>query len=176
MDFLPSPCLNVPTELHNSALSQWKNKVQTSQSSPRVSLICILMPCPLCRVRVTRAAGGRRWSGCLQGEVALLSTVVLTSTETCQAHSLGLGQGPTLQERWVLQRPKKRNESNQTKKTSSETWKVLLCCAVRMVLCTLKACKISGQARGLQWVTMLCTRSQCKTRACSINWGHGNGI
>lgn len=38
-------------------------------------------------------------SGWLQGEVALLSTVVLTSTETCQARSLGLGQGQTLQER-----------------------------------------------------------------------------
>lgn len=44
---------------------------------------------------------GRQRSGFffLKSQVALLSTVVLTSTETCQARSLALGQGQTLQER-----------------------------------------------------------------------------
>lgn len=42
---------------------------------------------------------GRQRSGWLKSQIALLSTVVLTSTETCQARSLALGQGQTLQER-----------------------------------------------------------------------------
>lgn len=37
-----------------------------------------------------------------KGEVALFFTVILTSIETCQAQFRGLGQGQTLQERWVL--------------------------------------------------------------------------
>lgn len=108
-------------ELQNSTQSDWKkNKAKMSQSSPRVSLL-LLFSCPswtllsfstlLCRVCVRSTAGGRWWSGWLQGEVALLSTVVLTSTETCQARSLGLGQGQTLQERWVLPRQKGKDVS-----------------------------------------------------------------
>lgn len=73
------------------------------------SLLPLLSPSPnvftfLCCVCVRSFDGERWWSGCLQGEVALFFTVVLTSTETCQARSLGLGQGQTLQERWVLLR------------------------------------------------------------------------
>lgn len=113
-------------ELQNSTQSHWKNKAQTSQGSPRVTLFPSFSPSSsplpsfnsfqpslafstlLCRVCVRSTAGGRWWSGWLQGEVALLSTVVLTSTETCQARSLGLGQGQTLQERWVLQRQERK--------------------------------------------------------------------
>lgn len=109
---LPSPHLNVPraTEQHTVPLEK---QAQISKGSPRVSLSLsvsfllsfasfqpsLAFPTLLCRVCVRSTAGGRWWSGWLQGEVALLSTVVLTSTETCQAHSLGLGQGQTLQER-----------------------------------------------------------------------------
>lgn len=114
---LPSPGLNVPGVTQQHTVPAGGNKAQASQGSPRVPLVlsssstlsCFFPPTLLCCVCVRSTAGGRWWSGCLQGEVALLSTVVLTSTETCQAHSLGLGQGQTLQERWVLQKQKSRN-------------------------------------------------------------------
>lgn len=97
------PHLNLPraTEQHT---------VPMKKQSPNVPRLFFFPPCPLCcllstvstllcHACVRSTAGGRWWSGWLQGEVALLSTVVLTSTETCQARSLGLGQGQKLQER-----------------------------------------------------------------------------
>lgn len=112
-------------ELHNSTLSHWKNKAQTSQRLSRSPFSSLFFPPPLlsvasfqpslafftllCCVCVRNTAGGRWWSGWLQGEVALLSTVVLTSTETCQARFLGLGLGQTLQERWVLWRQREKD-------------------------------------------------------------------
>lgn len=112
-------------ELHNSTLSHWKNKAQTSQRLSQSPFSSLFFPPPLlsvasfqpslafftlpCRVCVRNTAGGRWWSGWLQGEVALLSTVVLTSTETCQARFLGLGLGQTLQERWVLWRQREKD-------------------------------------------------------------------
>lgn len=106
-------------ELQNSTQSHWEKKAQKSQSLSLLLFFSHLLSFAssqpslafstlLCRVCVRSTAGGRWWSGWLQGEVALLSTVVLTSTETCQARSLGLGQGQTLQERWVLQRQKEK--------------------------------------------------------------------
>ena len=133
-------------ELQNSTQSRWKSKAQMSKGFPRVSFSLFLslslslslslfdfppllsfasfqpplaFPTLLCRICVRSTAGGRWWSGWLQGEVALLSTVVLTSTETCQARSLGLGQGQTLQERWVLQRHEER--SRQLKGSGGKT-------------------------------------------------------
>lgn len=93
--------------LQNSTNSCWKSKAQMSLWVSQSLSVCPLLlslsafPTLLCRVceELCRRAS---WSGWLQGEVAFLSTVVLTSTETCQARSLGLGQGQTLQERWVL--------------------------------------------------------------------------
>lgn len=110
---LPSPRLNVPraTEQHTvplekqspdvPKLSQSLSLSSSSSSSPVLasSQPSLAFSTLLCRVCVRSTAGGRWWSGWLQGEVALLSTVVLTNTETCQARSLGLGQGQTLQER-----------------------------------------------------------------------------
>lgn len=97
--------------LHNSTLSQWKNKKfrrpkALPESLSSVSSCLLRYPVPCMREEHCWRAMVDR---VLQGEVALLSTVVLTSTETCQARSLGLGQGQTLQERWVLQRPKKES-------------------------------------------------------------------
>lgn len=112
---LPSPPLNVPraTEQHTVPLEKQSPDVPRLSQSLVLSFLPFSSPLPsfassqpslafstlLCRVCVRSTAGGRWWSGWLQGEVALLSTVVLTSTETCQARSLGLGQGQTLQER-----------------------------------------------------------------------------
>lgn len=111
---LPSPRLNVPraTEQHTVPLEKQSPDVpklsqslslssSSSSSSPVLasSQPSLAFSTLLCRVCVRSTAGGRWWSGWLQGEVALLSTVVLTNTETCQARSLGLGQGQTLQER-----------------------------------------------------------------------------
>lgn len=127
---LPSPRLNVPraTEQHTVPLeTQSPDVPRLSQSlslflssfpllsfaSSQPSLAFSTLLCCVC---VRSTAGGRLWSGWLQGEVALLSTVVLTSTETCQARSLVLGQGQTLQERWVLQRQKEKDVSKKQKK------------------------------------------------------------
>lgn len=101
-----------------------------SQSLFLLLLLLRMSTCPLSLSSSTQLcvvsewgtySGGRWWSwvggrgglvgvglgwgwgwGMLQGKVALLSTVVLTNTETCQARRLGLAQGQTLQERWVL--------------------------------------------------------------------------
>lgn len=79
--------------LQNNTRSQWKQPHPVVLGHSQ-SLSLSSTSLHVCVSSQRRAVGEQ-----LQGEVALLSIVVLTSTETCQARRLGLGQGQTLQER-----------------------------------------------------------------------------
>lgn len=88
-----SPQSSYVPRLQNNTRSQWKQPHPVVLGHSQ-SLSLSSTSLHVCVSSQRRAVGEQ-----LQGEVALLSIVVLTSTETCQARRLGLGQGQTLQER-----------------------------------------------------------------------------